>query len=128
MAKSVGRGLAAVMALVYGPLLTAYLFVPLMVGRGLDDDEDWLFGLFLIWSYLFVPHIWAYPPAVETRAILKGLHFVQWAVAGIVLGAGTRASSNRRLAWLTVLAIAAVALVVHLVFRTLGYHVAVEGP
>lgn len=43
-----------------------------MEARVFDDAEDWLFGLALIWSYLFVPHIWALPPAVETKTLLSG--------------------------------------------------------
>ena len=116
------------MALVYVPLLTSYLLFPLAMGGPFGDDEDYLFGLFLSWSYAFVPHMWACMRDACPPDGWREWSFLQWTAAGVVLGGLTRSSSKTRLAWLTVLAAVSVTLVAHFGLRAMGYRVALDYP
>ena len=116
------------MTLIYGPMLASYLLVPVAMANGFNNGEDYLFGLFLSWSYLFAPHMWACrsggcPPAFWLEAGV-----LQWAAAGVVLGVATRSSSRGRLVWLTLLVAICTTLVAHFVLRALGYHVELDFP
>ena len=126
--KGITRGLVAVLALIYVPLLAAYLLFPLAIEGPFGDDEDYLFELFLSWSYVFVPHMWACMRDACPPDRWREWSFLQWTVVGVVLGGVTRSSSRPRLAWLTVLAAVSVTLVAHFGLRAMGYSVALDFP
>ena len=85
------------------------------------------FGVVLMWIFLFLPHL-AIVGAPFSPPTAVALAVGQWVSVGVGVGYLTRSMTHWRALFVTIIAIAAVSLAIHVLVRVVGYHVIVEGP
>jgi hypothetical protein len=124
------RGLIAVMAVAFGPMLVAYCLLPLLIGafgHNVYDLDDRLLGLFLGWSFMFAPYMWAYPRGRGRMPAPLAWAVGQWTIVGLVVGLVTRSRGRASVAVWSIVAAVVVACLTHAGLSWLGYVVELDG-